>query len=89
MTRSSLGALLARVQARLARTVDSADADRNGDAWLTYRQAAVHLNVPVSWIADRARAGVLRSHKLGHYVRLCRRELDEDATGLAARGERD
>ncbi len=85
-------ALQAGALARLARapassSSASATGAHWGDAWLTSTQAAAHLNVPVSWIAEKARAGVLRSHKLGHYLRFRRRELDEDATGLAAPGQ--
>lgn len=38
--------------------------------------AAEHLSVPISWVMNRARAGKLPHHKLGHYTRFKLEELD-------------
>ena len=43
---------------------------------LTAREAAEHLNVPVSWVRERARTGRLPSVRLGHYRRFRLEDLE-------------
>ena len=79
-----LTAMQARIAARLA-TVPipaSPTVDSPADDWLTPKEVAAYRKVPVSWVRENARRGKLRSHKLGHYVRFRRSELDEDLRTL-------
>jgi len=87
------GALIERARARLTLASEQrvGDGQRGAVAepWLDTKQAAAALQVPVSWIAEKARQGQLRSHRLGHYVRFRRVELEADAAALATRAERE
>jgi hypothetical protein len=56
---------------------------------LSAEQLAERWSLPVSWIRDQTRSGKLRSHRLGHYVRIDERDaarflveiqLENDAT---------
>jgi len=84
-----LDALAERVAAKVAARVADMLAADPAAPWLDTKQAAAALQVPVSWVAEKARQGQLRSHKLGHYVRFRRVELEADAVALAARAERE
>lgn len=82
-----LTAMQARIAARLA-TVPTPflpALETPADEWMTPVEAAAYRKVPVSWLRENARRGKLRSHKLGHYVRFRRNELDEDIGALEGR----
>ncbi len=82
-----LTAMQARIAARLATAPRSSlpAPDAASDEWLTPTEVAAFRKVPVSWVRENARRGRLRSHKLGHYVRFWRSELDEDLRALERR----
>ena len=82
-----LTAIQARIAARLATAPSPAvpAVDAPADDWLTPKEVAAYRKVPVSWVRENARRGKLRSHKLGHYVRFRRSELDEDLRALESR----
>ena len=88
-----LAAILERVRARLmlvsGQQVGDVQRGMVPEQWLDTRQAAAHLGVPCSWVAEKARAGQLRSHKLGHYVRFRRGELDVDVQRLTKAQKED
>lgn len=79
---------LAAVQARIAARLTTAPTpsfpapDATADEWLTPKEVGAYRKVPESWVRENARRGKLRSHKLGHYVRFRRSELDEDLRAL-------
>jgi len=82
-----LTAMQARIAARLAMTPSPSPPVSGAahDDWLTPKEVAAYRKVPVSWVRENARRGKLRSHKLGHYVRFRRSELDEDLRALETR----
>ncbi len=64
-------ALAARLAAEQAPVAAPAPA-----ALLTPKAAAAHLGVPETWLRDKARAGAVKSVKLGLYVRFRLEDLD-------------
>ncbi len=88
---TQLGGLTERARARLMRTklLDTLSSPpcAPSDEWLKPHEAATYLKVPVSWVREKARRGMLRSHRRGHYVRFLKRELNEDLLTLETLGD--
>lgn len=53
-----------------------------GRRWLTGKDIAGHLGTTESWVMDRAREGVLPSHKVGHYRFFLLEEVEDAILAL-------
>ena len=69
-----LAALQTALAARLA--AEPAPVAPVPTALLTPKAAAAHLGVPETWLRDKARAGAVKSVKLGLYVRFRLEDLE-------------
>lgn len=78
--------LVGRVVDSLAERLAPLVTSRRASGLLKPRQAAEYAQVPESWLMDKARARVVRSYKVGHYVLFDREELLADLKGLNPKG---
>lgn len=57
--------------------MSSSDAPTDFNILMDVKGASEILNVPVSWLLNRARAGRIPHHRLGHYVRFSQEDLQQ------------